>query len=190
MNYIVKPLSPDMALTFTEYLENLSFDHAPHWATCFCRYYHSNCSFDEWKDRTGEENRTEAVEQIKKGSMKGYLAFDGEKCIGWCNANDVREFKRLEDDLSHIVKDQKIGCVICFVIHPEYRRQGVARLLLKEAVEGFKTQGFDGVLSIPVDISDDPEKLYRGTMNMYREYGFEEIEKKDNSSMMFLRLQA
>ncbi|MDF2674348.1 MAG: hypothetical protein K0R09_2616 [Clostridiales bacterium] len=188
MNYLVKPLSPELAITFAKYLENLNFDHSPHWATCFCRFYHTNCSFEQWQNRTGAENRSEAVEQILNGNMKGYLAFDGDKCIGWCNANDAGEFIRIEKDINHIVKNQKVGCVICFVIHPEYRKQGVARLLLKQAVEDFKEKGFDAVLSIPVDIKDAPEKLYRGTVNMYREYGFEEIEKKGNSSVMWLKL--
>ncbi|SHJ58947.1 hypothetical protein SAMN02745975_02413 [Geosporobacter subterraneus DSM 17957] len=50
--------------------------------------------------------------------MKGYLAFHGDKSIGWCNANDGQRFIRLEKDIAHMVKDQKGGCVICFVIHP------------------------------------------------------------------------
>lgn len=187
MNFSVKSLSPELATTFTEYLSSLDFGHSPHWATCYCRYYHTDCSFEEWQSRTGEYNLAEAIEEIKVGNMKGYLAFDSEKCIGWCNANDVEKFVRLKNYIGHIVKGQRIGCVICFVIHPEYRKQGVARLLLRQAVEGFKAQGFDGVLAIPVEISDNPEKLYRGTLNMYRELGFETVEKEDNASIMLLK---
>lgn len=188
MKYVIKPLSSELARNFTEYLENLDFGYAPHWATCFCRFYHTNCSSEQWQNRTGEENRAEALEEIKAGNMKGYLAFDGDKCIGWCNANNALQFIRLENDISHIIKDQKVGCIICFVIHPEYRKQGVARLLLKQAVEDFKEQGYDAVLAIPVDIKEAPEKLYRGTLNMYREFGFKEIEKHDNVSVMWLKL--
>lgn len=187
MKYSVKPLSSELSTTFTEYLGNMDFGHAPHWATCYCRFYHTNCSSEEWQRRTGMENSREAIEEIEAGNMKGYLAFDGEKCIGWCNANDAGKYIRLENYINNIVKNQRVGCVICFVIHPEYRKQGVARLLLKQAVEDFKTQGFDGVLAIPVEMSDDPQKLYRGTMNMYRELGFEIIEQKDNASIMLLR---
>lgn len=188
MKYTIKPLSPDLAAIFTEYLENLDFGHAAHWATCFCRFYHTNCSYEQWQTRTGVENRTEAIEQIKAGNMKGYLAFDGDKCIGWCNANNIGQYIRLEKDIKHIIKDQKVGCVICFVIHQDYRKQGVARLLLKQAVDAFRAQGFDAVLAIPVDIKDEPEKLYRGTMNMYQELGFKEIEKQNNVSTMWLKL--
>jgi GNAT superfamily N-acetyltransferase len=189
MKYTIKALSPALAITFTEYFEGLDFGHAAHWATCFCRFYHTSCSYELWQKRTGEENRAEAIEQIKAGNMKGYLAFDEDKCIGWCNANNVSQYIRFEKDIKHITKDQKVGCVICFVIHQEYRKQGVARLLLKQAVDDFRSQGFDGVLAIPVDIKDEPEKLYRGTLNMYQELGFEEIEKKDNVSVMWLKLK-
>jgi GNAT superfamily N-acetyltransferase len=186
MTYTIKPLSPELATTFIEYLEGLDFGHEPHWATCFCRFYHTNCSSDQWHNRPGEVNRLEAIEQIKAGNMKGYLAFDGDKCIGWCNANDVRQYIRLEQDIKHIVKGKKVGCVICFVIHKEYRKQGVAKLLLKQAIEDFKLQGFDAVLAIPIDIKDEPEKLYRGTLNMYKELDFREIERHDDVSVMWL----
>lgn len=188
MEYKVRALTPQLAECFADYLEGLDFSYAPHWATCYCRYYHLNCSREEWMGRTGQENRKESLEQIKSGNMKGYLAFENDKCIGWCNANDIHSYLRLENSFDSIIKDQKVGCVICFVIHPEYRGKGVARTLLKNAVEGFKAQGYDAVLALPVENMEEPEKLYRGTHNMYRENGFTEIEKRDGFSVMLLKL--
>lgn len=188
MNYIIKPLKPELAAVFTEYLGNLGFDHAPHWSTCFCRYYHLNCSQEEWQNRSGLENREEAEKEIKDGKMKGFLAYDKDKCIGWCNANDARQYIRLEDEMAPIIKDKKVGCVICFVIHPEYRKRGVARLLLKKAIEEFKIEGYDAILALPIDIKGNPQKLYRGTLNMFNEFGFKEIEKHDNLRVMWLDL--
>ncbi|HCX61074.1 GNAT family N-acetyltransferase [Sedimentibacter sp.] len=189
MGYEIKALCPELAETFTDYMENLDFGHEPEWATCFCRFYHTDCSQEKWKNRTGDENRFEVIKEIKSGNMKGYLAFDGTKCIGWCNANNVQQFIRLEDDLKHIVKGQKVGCVICFVIHPEYRNQGVARQLLRKAVDDFRIQKFDAVLAIPTERKGSRERLYRGTLNMYKELAFEEIEKDDNASIMLLKFR-
>ncbi len=188
MNYTVKPISLELAETFVRYLGELDFNHSPHWSTCFCMYYYTNCPSEEWISRTGEENQAAAINKIKNGTMKGYLAFDGDKCIGWCNANDVSEFLRINNDLKHIVNDKKVGCVICFVIHPEYRGQGVARLLLKRAVDDFKKDSFDAVISVPFDNADSPQKQYRGTKNMYLELGFEEVEKDGATSVMWLNL--
>lgn len=187
MEYKIRPLVPELAAVFTDYISSLDFGHEPHWSTCFCRFYHTDCSSEQWQNRTGEENKAEAIEQIEAGNMKGYLAFHGSKCIGWCNANDIHQYIRLEGDLKHVVKDQKVGCAICFVIHPEYRRQGVARQLLKQAVEDFKEQNFDAVLAVPVDNKEFPERLYRGTLNMYSELGFTEVERHGNVSVMYLK---
>ena len=169
MPYTVQPLQPQDAEAFTQYLEGLSFSHAPHWAGCYCRFYH--CADEAWTQRTAEQNRAEAVDAIRAGNMRGYLAYDGARVIGWCNANDVRAYTRLASELAPIVGEERIGLVICFVIDPAYRNQGVARLLLKAAVEGFRTQGYATVLALPAE-TDLPEKRYRGTLHMYEEQGF------------------
>lgn len=188
MNYVVKPLSPELSGKFTDYLENLDFNHSPHWASCFCRFYHTNCSFEEWQGRSGLENKLEAIDEIEKGNMKGYLAFDEDKCIGWCNANDAGKYVRLKEYLKDIISDKKVGLVICFVIHQAYRNQGVARLILRKIIEDFTNQSYDAVLALPVENNNEPEKLYRGTLNMYKEFGFKEIGKDENTSIMWLEL--
>jgi GNAT superfamily N-acetyltransferase len=66
----------------------------------------------------------------------------------------------------------------------------VARLLLKAAVEDFKSMGYDAVLTLPVDIKDDLQKRYRGTLHMYQEMGFEKIQEHGTLSVMWLDLKA
>ncbi len=187
MQYTVKPLSPELAQTFLAYFDQLDFCHAPDWAACYCRFYHTDCSGEEWEARTGEQNRAEAVESIKSGDMKGYLAFDGERCIGWCNANDIRAFVRLFADVEPYVQGKKTGCTVCYVIDPAYRSKGVARSLLKAAVEGFKRDGFEAALALPVE-SQPGINRYRGTFNMYRELGFAEIGRDGDAVVMRLDL--
>jgi GNAT superfamily N-acetyltransferase len=79
--------------------------------------------------------------------------------------------------------------VTCYVIHPEYRKQGVARLLLKHAIEGFKIQDFDEVIALPVDSKLPVEMHYRGTMNMYLENGFKVVECQEDVNFMILDLK-
>jgi GNAT superfamily N-acetyltransferase len=188
MNYTVKPLDSSNGEVFTDFLGNLDFSLTPHWATCFCRFYYSDCSIEEWAAKSGETNKAEALEDIRKGNMKGYLAFDGDKCIGWCSANDIVRFPRLSEDVSHLIEGKRTGCTICYVIHPEYRRQGVARLLLQYAVKDFKQKGFDHLLAFPVVADTPAETHYRGSVNMYLENGFQEIGNQDNVKAMLLEL--
>lgn len=188
MDYSIRPLTPDSANSFADYLSGLDFGHAPHWASCFCRFYYTDCSSEVWQGRTGEENRAEAIETIGAGTMTGYLAFDGDKCIGWCNASDVARFLRLEHDFDHLTKGKKVGCTICYVIHPQYRGQGVARALLHRAVDDFRAEGFDAVLALPVEADAGSGKRYRGTLSMYRELGFQEVARHDALHVMWLEL--
>ena len=187
LQYTVKPLSPALAEAFLTYFDQLDFCHAPDWATCYCRFYHTGCSGAEWEKRPGEVNRAEALQEISNGNMKGYLAFDGEKCIGWCNANDVGAYVRLREGLVPYVQGKKAGCIVCYVIDPAYRNQGVARSLLKAAVEGFRRDGFEVALAMPVVGQADVQR-YRGTFNMYRELGYVEIARDGNTVIMQLLL--
>jgi len=186
MEIRVKPLSSDLASEFTDYLEGLSFNHEPHWAGCYCQFYHFDCTADVWQKRSGEQNKIDAIAAIEKGEMKGYLAYDGDKCIGWCNANKASRYARLMPYLEERTKDRKVGVVICFVIHEDYRKQGVARRLLKEAIMGFRKNGFEEIIALPmISLEEtDPEKRYRGTMNMYIEAGFKLIEKQQDIHIM------
>lgn len=186
--YQVKPLTKDTAEIFTDYLSNLDFNHAPHWATCFCRFYYSDCSSEEWRSKSGADNKEEALEDIKSGNMRGFLAFDGDKCIGWCSANDVRKFLRIYPYAKETLGDRKTACVICYVVHPEYRKQGVARLLLQSAIETFKEEGFSAVLALPLDLNSPQETHYRGTIHMYMENGFKEIKREEELRIMLLEL--
>ncbi len=188
MDYLIKPLTPQMANTFADYLGGLDFGHAPHWATCYCMFYHLACSHEEWQNRKGPENRAEAIAGISSGKMKGYLAFDGDKCIGWCNANDAASYVRLKNELEPVIKEKKVGSTICYVIHPDYRGQGLARQLLKVAIEDFRKEGYEAVLSLPVDASMDAQKHYRGTVNMYKQQGFREIQRHGDVCVMWLEL--
>ncbi len=189
MNCTIKPLGPELAQTFVEYLGNLDFHHAPHWSTCFCRFYYTDCSQEEWVGRAGEKNAAEAVQMIREGQMNGYLAFDGDTCIGWCLADDATRFIRLKNEMAPVITGKRVGSILCYVIRPEYRGQGVARQLLKRAVEDFKAKGYEAVLTLPVDIKDDLQKRYRGTLHMYEEMGFERIQQHDLLSVMWLNLQ-
>jgi GNAT superfamily N-acetyltransferase len=185
MPYSVQAIQPKDGEKFVKFMESVSFSHAPHWSGCYCRFYH--CEDAEiWKQRTAEQNRAEALGAIKDGSMRGYLAYDGDKIIGWCNANNLEAYHLLKPELSPIIKDQKTGVVICFLIHNEYQSQGVARMLLDAAILGFRNEGYDTVIAMPVDV-DVPEKRYRGTLNMYQERGFIP-EEHDDISLMRLAL--
>lgn len=193
MDLRIEPLSGQLAKTFVKFFESMNFDHAPHWATCYCRFYHTDTTQDEWMERKGGKNRKEALEEIRAGRMKGYLAFDGTRCVGWLNANHAESYVRLAREMMPVVGDKKVGVVICYVIHPEYRRKGISKAMLKRAVEDFRSEGYEAVIALPIEPDENwsPEKkelLYRGHLGMYEDFGFKEIQQHGNLHVMWLKL--
>lgn len=189
MSLSIRALTPDMGSVFVQYLEELEFRHSPDWKGCFCRFYHEKCSFKEWIERTHDQNRADAIQAIATGTMKGYLAFDGEVCVGWLNANDALAYPRLIADLQEYIAGKKVGLTICFVIRPEYRGQGVARQLLSAAIEGFRQAGYDAAISLPIARDTHPEKRYRGTLHMYDEEGYQVLARREDIEVRWLDLQ-
>ena len=139
--------------------------------------------------RTLEENRAEALQEIKNGNMRGYLAFDGEKCIGWCNANDVEQLVRLHEYTDELCSGKRVGCTICYVIHPDYRGKGVARQMLHRAIEDFRLSGYEAMLALPAEAENAGQKRYRGTLHMYQEAGFIELRAEENLHVMWLDIK-
>lgn len=188
MTVTVKPLTPALAEDFTAYMASMHFDHSPEWAGCYCRFYHMNCAYSQWKLRTAEENRADALEAITVGTMKGFLAYDGDLCIGWLNFNDVGAYLRLSEDLAPRIGGLKTALGICFVVRPEYRRKGVAKALLAAALDWAKTEGYEQALALPNDNPDEPEKQYRGPEIFYDKMGYVSVSKEDGLHVMTLKL--
>ena len=190
MNLTIRPLGPDDAERYVQYLNHLDFHHAPDWSGCYCRYYHTTCTNEAWAKRSADENKAEALAAIQDGSMKGFLAFDGDQVIGWLNANQVEAYPRLRPFIEPYLNNEKAGCVVCFVIHPEYRKQGVASALLKAAVDQFKKDGYDFVVAAPFENKEEPEKAYRGSISMYLKTGFTVIDSRDNMAIVKKELKS
>lgn len=186
MNFLIKKLKSDMAEDFTAFFDRLKFEHSPNWASCFCQFYQTDCAFEEWIACSAETNKERAIEAIQKGTMQGYLAFEGEKVIGWLNANEASSYPRLKEDVAKLNLSGPWGLTICFVIDPEYRHKGLATALLAQAIEGFKSLGYNGALAFPVIESPQPEKHYRGRISTYAKAGYEKIGEEDGIQIMRL----
>ena len=188
MALVIKPLRPALADDFVAYLGHLDFSHEPFWGSCFCRYYYTDCCFDEWMRRTGEQNAEEARREILGGGMSGYLAFEGDECVGWCNCAESGRLPRLREELSPFCADKKVACTICFVIHPDHRGKGVARKLLAEAIRSSREAGFYAMIALPFEDTEKPQKRYRGTTRMYLEAGYRTVGQTESTSVLWLDL--
>lgn len=186
----ILPLGNHQGDVFTSYFESLAFEHAPEWSGCFCRFYHTDCDDNTWMNRTGEENKLEARDAIHAGQMKGYLAFDNQEVVGWVNANDAKTYLRLLPYLQDQVPLEKTAIIICFVIHPDYRGQGIASQMIDKIVADYRALGYERIISLPVrhEGESHSERHYRGSENMYKRAGFKAYKQVDSVTVMMIEL--
>ncbi|MFW9828842.1 MAG: GNAT family N-acetyltransferase [Candidatus Thorarchaeota archaeon] len=170
MNIQIKALTPDILDDFLYFFDNIAFSDNPDWATCYCHFYHFKGKIEEFFKRTAEENRKSSQELIISGKMKGFLAYLDNKVVGWCNANSKENYAKIpfEEESKY-----KIISIICFVIAPLYRKQGIARSLLKHVLSYYKEKNYDLIEVYPRkgDLLSDAHS-YRGPKSLYTSEGF------------------
>lgn len=78
------------------------------------------------------------------------------------------------------VDEQPVWSVICFVVPPAYRGQGVAQALLRGAVAYARRQGATLIEAYPVDrpARSHDEYMWFGAKSMYDHAGFKEVARR------------
>ena len=182
MNSItIKALTPALLDDYLHFFDNDAFADNPHWAACYCRCHHFNHAECDFDSTTAEENRKEIINLINNNVIQGYLAYDNNKPIGWLNANYRNNFTAVP--YSKTNRSEKIGSVMCFVIAKDYRRQGVAQMLLETAIENFAQQGLDYVEAYPVSNVEGDDENYHGPLSLYFSNGFKEYDRNIRSDV-------
>jgi GNAT superfamily N-acetyltransferase len=182
---LIKKLTPDLIVDYIAFHERLDFHHAPEWRGCYCHFYHTKENIFPWTKDVIEKHRLDVIRSIEDRVMTGFLAYDDTQVIGWLNANDLSTYHRINHEFTKLSKGKKIALSICFIVDPVYRNKGIARLLLDHAIKYYQSQGYDGMLALPSTKSVTSERHYHGSMNMYIERGYTEIESRDDVAVMY-----
>lgn len=99
---------------------------------------------------------------------------DGEP-VGWCNIGPRAEITRLANSpLIRPIDDLPVWSIVCVIVRPGYRRQGVTRRLLEGAVAYAASYGAPAVEAHPVDPPGrmDLTMAFVGTRAMFARAGF------------------
>jgi ribosomal protein S18 acetylase RimI-like enzyme len=195
----IQPLSPDRLDDLLAYFDRDAFSDNAWWAGCYCNFYESlthpannpdpaTPAFAPFRDH----NRGEKAERIRSGRAGGFLAYRGRAVVGWLNAQPSAAYanpRQFGPAFANV--PERTGMVMCFVVAPAARGEGVGTALLRAAIEDFRARGLrhaQGFARRPDAKQAEWETFatsnYHGTLSMYRENGFREVGSLGSYAVM------
>ena len=174
MDLTIKKLTLKEEEDFFHFFDKEAFTDNPAWSGCYCTFYHNEKNIEEWQARTKEDNRQLARDLLKKGILKGYLAYSDNQVAGWMNVNRKGAYPLLKLDKNlESPEDAGILSIVCYVIHPLFRRQGVARALLANLIEEMAKEKDPVILeAYPRKNVQSDAYHYHGPSSLYEKSGF------------------
>ena len=177
-------LSPQLLDDYMNYFDNEAFTDHKEWAGCYCMFFHYETGLE---NKTVEKVKSDAAEFIKTGRLCGYLAYLDGRVVGWCNVNEKTAFSLLKGskELWGNEEEIKSKAVVCFLVAPDMRGKGIAKLLLKKACEDAAEEGYAYIEGYPPAEASDMFTAYHGTRKLFEDQGF--ILYKDLKSSLVMR---
>jgi GNAT superfamily N-acetyltransferase len=185
---VVKALAPALAgdfLRFFDHERGIAFADNPEWAKCYCHFYEVPVAID-WPSLSGAQNRVAMQARIEVGEMEGFLAYAGSEPVGWLNAQPRHKLPHCFDRMG--IPPTPLPCasyeaavVVCFIIAPAWRRRGVSRALLAEALSSLAARGFKLVDAFPFKAGDSERGAdhYHGALSTFLAAGFAPLDETD-----------
>ena len=183
----ILPLRPDLKDDYLAFFDGDAFPDNPAWASCYCLSYAQNLPPSEFEEQGAAHNRAARASQIDRGEASGVLAYSDGRIVGWCHAAPRTSLPMLDRYPEFAADDpDRTAAIVCFVVPPRYRGQGLARKLLDGACAMMRDRGFAEMHAYPPR-QDRPTAaaIYHGRMKMYQEAGFEHL--RDGSQYAVVR---
>lgn len=160
---------------------------------CWCQWWRLPKGGRLWEETRGAKARKMMRALFKNGDITGLLAYDGATPVGWCSYGPRSVFPRLDRTRAYRRDDSdEVWSINCFFIDRHYRRQGLARSMLKAALAFMKKRKVQRVEGYPVTLTKDGRQLppafsYQGPLKIFQEAGFEIIQQLSPSRPLVRR---
>ena len=186
MNIEIKPLTKDLKDDYLFLFDNMIHKENPEWSKCYCNDYHF---LGDVESCTHAMSRDLIINRINEHELKGYLVFENDKPIGWCNANNRSNYQRLLRDYDVIDNpNDRVCSVVCFLIHPDYRRQGISQKILEKIIADHTNTTYDYIESYPKKGASSVSN-FKGPIELYKRNGFKIHKEYDDYYVMRKKLK-
>jgi ribosomal protein S18 acetylase RimI-like enzyme len=180
MKLTVRPLTPERWPDLEALFNAPGCSIARH---CWCMCYRRSGSRGPLPAGTSaaQANRAGLRALVDSGEPPGLIGYRGKTPVGWVSLGPREAYAKLRrSPVMKPVDDQPVWSIICFVVPPAFRGQGVARALLDGAIAYARKRGVRLLEAYPVDkrgrASDD--SMWFGPKSMYDAAGFEEVARR------------
>ena len=187
---IIKPLSTESSADYLDFFDNRAFtDNNPN-GPCYCTSPNQDEEsiqkmVSEFKTYGVKDTiRKYAVEMLNNNKIHGYLAYDGNLSVGWCNAADIESYSGFVPDFARNNTCGKTISIVCFEIAPEYRGKGIASAFIDRVCNDAKSKGYVAVEGY-AKLSDKRDDFdYQGPVRLYQKAGFTEVARENGQVVM------
>lgn len=182
---VVRPITPDQHDAVMHFFDLVAYADNPNWSKCYC----AERLVPNYDASTKQENRSFRSALIRSGTANGLVAYRLGRVVGWCHAAPKVGLRGLPPGATSTT-----GAIVCFVVAPDQRRQGIATALLDAAIDYLRGRGMTEVEAYPVTAERDggnwPQVNYMGALSMYLGAGFEVFEARGDRRIVRKTLAA
>lgn len=186
----IKRLTSELNDDYLDFFDNRAFtDDNPN-GPCYCTSPNQDEEtirkmVEEFKIYGVKETlRKYVAEMLDKNLISGYLAYDGELVVGWCNAADIDSYVGFVPDFARVNTCGKTISIVCFEIAPEYRGIGVASAFIEQVCNDAISNGYAAVEGYSIVSDERNDYDYQGPRGLFSKAGFVEVMRENDQVIM------
>lgn len=187
---VIKPLTAELKSDYLDFFDNRAFTDGNPNGPCYCTSPNQDEEtikqmISEFKVNGVKETiRKYAVKMLDENKIQGYLAFDGDISVGWCNAADIESYAGFVPDFARNNTIGKTVAIVCFEIAPEYRGMGIASEFIDKVCADAKDKGYVAVEGYAKIYDGRNDFDYQGPVRLYQKAGFCGVARQDGQVVM------
>ncbi len=167
-------------------------------SSCFCSYWHFGGDKNEWQARLAFEpdvNRRELLERAERPLAGVVAKREDGSVVGWMKLEPAAEVPKIYAQRPYRALPgltparADVWTVGCFLVDQDFRRQGIARALLKCGLELARAAGARTLEAFPrraEGVRDD--ELWTGPLALFENAGFEVVHEQIQYPVLRLSL--
>lgn len=153
---------------------------------CWCMVFRLPAK--EFNENKFDGNKDLMKKLVGEGKPTGLIAMLNHVPVGWIALAPREDYTKIENSRSFKrIDDQAVWSITCFFIKKEYRRKGLSKRLIAEAVayaRKRKIKVLEAYPAIPYDDKVPAPFLWVGVLSAFTENGFSIVQQNGKSRAM------